>query len=842
MISFPKLSVGLFLDQNDISYAVDEKGKTYRTVVEIDKALEEYDTKIRLVDENNNRMFYAVNDFGEVKFTEPMEPHYVKERTPEKNMLLHWNEKDIFFATDEEGKRYDTPEQIRVALSGQDKTLYFYTADEPEYNNILVKDAEKEEEREYRQELNRNPDHCKAVKVKDGKFYITNYEIANKDLEKLTEDDFKPIPEEFTLSGKNILDWKNESIAYAVDAEGKKYEGPEAVSWALHGIKVPKDIYDSMEETVKKHLPANDVSLEVHLTDGRIAHVERKNDRYVIYDNGEETGDQFKTVNLVDDDFKAHWLHAKDVKFAMDEEGHRYEGVNVILEELKKGEKTGKKLFIFANTEDGELRPFAALVKYGRLRVSDHYISPEYRLPSSDAYQPFHSLDIDHHIDLQAIRDDQKLRDDKKEIGAQLKVVNKEIAEAEKYRDQGIPKQPEMPKRPRLGFFSAIWWGIKKGITLGFGDTDANRKLKADLKVYDEETLPQYKKELRYYNKRKAFYDRLSEKDAIKKLNAKKGELEKKVKKIDQKIGVTAGKIYNDDYPKRVRQYHDNIEVKLEGILDLEQNGRITPDNLFAYSWKKKAELEQKMKPLEPGLFSKITGQKTQIDEKQLLINMHKKGILEYIAARMVEDKIYKDRAEGEIISKTYDQNRVNELNNGSAVHLLEQDPSMQNVLFKMAESLMPGGDPMSPEEVYDLYMNELKNAKFRMMDSAERVGNIRREMIDRFGEKKISEEVLTDVVQLARADQVINRTAGYKNADKMKDFDKTNQDMLYNSAKQDTTWVLNKKVNKNEYEKYLPAIQALKGKGPMKLDEMLTAVEAKSREMQMKKNMPQKR
>ena len=80
------------------------------------------------------------------------------------------------------------------------------------------------------------------------------------------------------------------------------------------------------------------------------------------------------------------------------------------------------------------------------------------------------------------------------------------------------------------------------------------------------------------------------------------------------------------------------------------------------------------------------------------------------------------------------------------------------------------------------------------------------------------------------------------KNADKMKDLDKKKQEMFYNDAKQDTARVLNKKVNKNEYEKYLPAIQALKGKGPMKLDEMLTAVEAKSREMQMQKNMPQKR
>jgi hypothetical protein len=49
---------------------------------------------------------------------------------------------------------------------------------------------------------------------------------------------------------------------------------------------------------------------------------------------------------------------------------------------------------------------------------------------------------------------------------------------------------------------------------------------------------------------------------------------------------------------------------------------------------------------------------------------------------------------------------------------------------------------------------------------------------------------------------------------------DKKNPDTVYT------------KVLQKERDLYLPAIQALKGKGPMRLDDMLKAVEKKSKEL----------
>ena len=804
-----------FLRSRHIDHAMDAEGNVYHGTEEILKHLEDYESRLVLMnqDETTNiaiETHYSYHNVRELERDQGMQFQTSKDRTPGKTMLLRWNEQDIFFAKDAEGNRYETPEEIRKALSEENKMIFLYTNDAPEYNQILVKDAEKEEDREYRQELNRNPEHAYAVILRDGKYYVSSGEIRDEDQAKVEADRLVERPE--ALEERRILDWKEEDIAYAEDAEGNKYEGPEAVKFALTGIKVPKAIYDTMDEIVRKNLPANDVELAVHFTDEREpVTVRRQRDRFEIEVKNEEKAlglkdlqsEDFEELNNVKVEFRERF-HREDIAFAVDEHGKRYYRYKQIIEKLEEGKE---RLFIFENTDSG-LKPFAAENRNGRLFVSDRAVTPQARLEDTEAFKPLKSLDIDPLIRFDLLKEDQELKDKTDDTGKRLKVIEKELETADRYKNEGAPKEPKMPTKPTLGFFNSIIWGLKKVFTFGFGDTDANRKLKQDLKNYNDVLIPEYKKKMAVYENMKGQYTRLQSDDYVKKLQEDQEKLKSENEKIKKRKYSLFDQIYKDGYERQVEIYRSKIEVKLAGVKDLEEKGRVTVDNLFAYTWLKGAELA----------------------DKDLSDPTVREGLLEYIAAKVYEERILSDRASYTTHSKALDQRNVEELNNGNAVRYLKND----EVLKKCIDEAIESKEPLYPYSFCQNYLSRLGNVQDRQKDSAERLKMICVQMKKNFGEQTVTMEALDEVIRLERALKVIKRTEMYNNAEKLEKGTLINSQvkMVFDNARRDTAFTLNRVTNK-EREPYLQAFEALKGKGPMTLDEMHRQILHKTKELE---------
>ena len=807
-----------FLRSRRIDHAMDAEGHIYHGTEEILKHLEEYESRLVLMnqDESTNiaiETHFSYYNVRELERDQGKQFQISKDRTPGKTMLLRWNEEDIFFAKDAEGNRYETPEEIRKALSEENKMIFLYTNDSPEYNQILGKDAEKEEDREYRQELNRNPEHSYAVILRDGKYYVSAGEIRDVDQAKVKPDELIERPE--ALEERRILDWKEEDVAYAEDAEGHKYEGPEAVKFALTGIKVPKAVYDSMDEIVRKNLPKNDVELTVHFKDEREpVQVNRKNDRFEIEVKSTEKtlglkdlkSEDFEELNNVDVEFRERFQR-EDVAFAVDEHGKRFDSYEEIIDKLQEGPG---RLFVFEKTDNG-LQPFAAENKNGLLLVSDQAVTPMARMEDSDEYTPLKSLDIDPLIRFDLLKEDQELKEKKDDVGKRLKVIEKDLNTADRYKNEGAPKEPKMPVKPKLGVFNSIVWGLKKFFTLGFGDTDANRKLKQDLKKYNEELIPEYKKKMAVYQNMKGYYTRLQDADHINKLKSDQGKLKDENKKIKARKYELFDQIYKDGYQRQAEVYRSKIEVKLAGVKDLEEKGRITVDNLFAYTWQKEAELA----------------------DKDLSDPAVREGLLEYIAASVIEERILTDRANYTTHSKALDQRNVEELNNGNAVRYLKND----EVLKKCIDDAIASNEPLAPYSFYHDYLAKLGNVEQRQKDSAERLKKLCVQMVKNFGEQTVTMEALDEVIRFERAMKAIKRAEQYKNADKLEKgtLSDSQAKTLFDDARRDTTFALNRVTNK-ERATYLPAFEALKGKGPMKLDEMHRQIMHKTKELENKK------
>ena len=433
------------------------------------------------------------------------------------------------------------------------------------------------------------------------------------------------------------------------------------------------------------------------------------------------------------------------------------------------------------------------------------------RMEDSDEYTPLKSLDIDPLIRFDLLKEDQELKEKKDDVGKRLKVIEKDLNTADRYKNGGAPKEPKMPVKPKLGVFNSIVWGLKKFFTLGFGDTDANRKLKQDLKKYNEELIPEYKKKMAVYQNMKGYYTRLQDADHINKLKSDQVKLKDENKKIKARKYELFDQIYKDGYQRQAEVYRSKIEVKLAGVKDLEEKGRITVDNLFAFIWQKGAELA----------------------DKDLSDPAVREGLLEYIAASVIEERILADRANYTTHSKALDQRNVEELNNGNAVRYLKND----EVLKKCIEDAIESKEPLYPYSFCQDYLSKLGNVEQRQKDSAERMKKLCVQMVKNFGEQTVTMEALDEVIRFERAMKAIKRTELYKNADKLEKgtLSDSQAKTLFDDARRDTTFALNRVTDK-ERATYLPAFEALKGKGPMKLDEMHRQIMHKTKELEKAK------
>ena len=98
-------------------------------------------------------------------------------------------------------------------------------------------------------------------------------------------------------------------------------------------------------------------------------------------------------------------------------------------------------------------------------------------------------------------------------------------------------------------------------------------------------------------------------------------------------------------------------------------------------------------------------------------------------------------------------------------------------------------------------------------------------------------------MIRFERAMKVIKRTEMYHNADKLEkgQISDSQVKVVFDEAKTNTTRTLSRVTDK-EREPYLPAFEALKGKGPMKLDEMHRQIIHKTKELEKAKQQVMKK
>ena len=765
--------------------AQDKDGNVYRSREEMLQALSQEGARLFLYDEdhahavavrNRNGVLYATMQARRAEAS-PQDYDIDPGRLPENTRILNWREDQILYAQDKDGNRIEGPDKIREALQQEGSRCYLYTRNDPEYPV--------------------------AVENRGGRFFMSRYTVEDKNRAGLKDTDFVEI-ENAGLKDEYILNFKRDEIAYAFDEDGRRYETPEAVATALYGTDKRLTLFtkeSDMPYVVEKKNGRFYTSKE------RIPTVDQIDEEYFLPLEHVGTGrnrrsDQPEKNSLQKDFLDRHFAAGSakdDIAFALDETGHVYrtrEEIETALTENR------AQLFIYKT--DGEA-PYAVELKDGRLSISDERITPQHRL-DEDAYVPKKSLDVD---DIIHRADYSKVEQAKNEVShwASLKkFYEKNIHSIEYVKNEGKPKPPKKPEKPSLGFFNAIGYGFVWLFTFGKGDTKAHQEYveslnnyPTSLDYYNTTTLPDY-------NSKKKNWDAY-EKNGEERLADYRKSIPEVEKKLDdaRKKQDAAKDVYNeqlrDNDVTEVSSYRSKLEVKLEGVRDLQKEGKITRNNIFANTWLKEAE---------------CTGKKASDPEAR-------KALCGYIASRAVEEQILRDRVSGDLVNAGVETRRVEDLNSGRAYQALENDKDLNAMLDQMGDA------EMRPSQIYSAYTERLATRELHAKGYKTVYNDVMKAMNFTFGEKEIDESCVDDLIRLHRLQKLYEKDKDYPLP-----YDEESANKQYTTARDKVRSININPITDKERKPFLRAVQALEkeNKGPMKLDEMLTVVKAKDKEI----------
>ncbi len=785
-----------FYAENGITEAVGMDGTVYKTKEDMYRALDE-EERLMLFGENrefavavskqNDALYATEKSYQEQMGDECVSP----DRIPEKTTLFGVRDDDILYAVTDDGTRLDSPEAIRNEIKTGEGRLRIHTEQDRENPYVL----------DYR----------------TGHAAITKFTVNESYIAKLTDNDFKTcLPEE--IEEKRILNWTEKEIDYAVDADGKRYNTPEEIKTALYGADKTLQLYtketgreDIVEEVDEE---GNYVEKVVKQDHSKPFVVEKRNNRFFISpervtpfkDQMRELGtrlsemdrEDFSKVNVPTNakEFMAkNFTDSTDhrASYAVDDKGNLYEGSEKIAAELDKSDK--RTLYVFDET--GEL-PYAVRKEGEKYFISSQRIGTQNIMPETDRFQPKKSLkpdELGNRMDATMYWDYKTQKD---RIGELKGTYTKEIERLTKLRNDGEPKKPQQPVRPRLGAWNTFVRGLKKAVTLGFGaETQAYKAYTARKVQYqkDMESLPERQAK---YEALKKEYDssdvKLAEAQAgVEKAEKRLGELNEKYR--GHTGGVTANEA--DNSMRDVVQYRNRTEAKLEGVLDLKIKGRITQENIFAHTWLKEAECRGKSAS-DPNA---------------------RKALCEFIAADAVQNDILDSRFKGTDqkekakTSDALDERSINPLNTGKAADALMKDQDLKKLLDSMKD------EPIDPQRIKSKYM-ELVADRSKQANREINVYTSAKETMEReFGQQELSEKALDEVLRYKKLDEVIRN-----------EYKKT-----YGNAGEGLAAIFGMKPTEADKQPYREAFNALKeqGAGPMGLNEMMTSLNAKKAELQ---------
>ncbi len=182
----------------------------------------------------------------------------------------------------------------------------------------------------------------------------------------------------------------------------------------------------------------------------------------------------------------------------------------------------------------------------------------------------------------------------------------------------------------------------------------------------------------------------------------------------------------NKDNAKKIAEYRNHIEVKLEGVASLLENNEVTSDNLHANIWLHEANCKG-----------------------GYLANAQDKAeLLKYIASLQAEDKIRKNTNNYETRNPQAETSVLNNLNNRNAESELYNDPAMQEILKQW------GNKPINPKAIARQYFQRTTKLDYEIKYN--QLVDISKNLEKDFGIKKIEPDDFESFVKAATMKEIL--------------------------------------------------------------------------------------
>ncbi len=174
------------------------------------------------------------------------------------------------------------------------------------------------------------------------------------------------------------------------------------------------------------------------------------------------------------------------------------------------------------------------------------------------------------------------------------------------------------------------------------------------------------------------------------------------------------------------QQQPEKKEPGPAGVADLMEKGRITAENIFAYTWLQSAACRDK-----------------GWDDMEAVNHLYN-----YIAASMVQDPILLSAVKNPG-ADPQTQVLLSHLNDGTAVEALMKDDDLRAVLAEHK-------GPIDPEQICGSYKERVRERNEEALKPTNRLRNAREELLARYGDKPVTEDALVDIIRLNVLDNYI--------------------------------------------------------------------------------------
>ena len=334
--------------------------------------------------------------------------------------------------------------------------------------------------------------------------------------------------------------------------------------------------------------------------------------------------------------------------------------------------------------------------------------------------------------------------DELTEVGNKLRLFDKEekqkvikqYCELEHKEPETIGMLPEDPgpalKKPVRSFFQLAASVALRIVTVGQVDTQTNKKYLEDMRKYEEQNarIEEYKQE---EQRVKAELDEVNGYITRRKqqLEQQRDEIKNRISESEKHFGP------NGDFEKTQKeiirnfdpalfayqQYTNLTEVRMEGVADYVRSGKVTPENLFAYTWMKKQELQN----------LDLENEQRDIDK-----------LSEYIAAKVIEKKLHGIiSAEGNQADPRFIESELRDLNSGQAARKIAESPQMKSIL----SGIGAGQYKADPDAICAIYEEKAAQALNNVTKNPlERLKSERERIAEQFGTKEPSNDCKMDV------------------------------------------------------------------------------------------------